>query len=84
MKILSSSSAWQTQKILYRNSHWSSKTIEFQMQDVGARGYNKRIVQVLYLTSFFMITNKVPNDIDKRVEWIRIDKDVNELKLKFP
>ena len=54
------------------------------MQNVGARGYNKRIVQVLYLTPFFMITNEAPNDIDKRIEWIRIDKDVNELKLKFP
>ena len=31
-----------------------------------------------------MITSEVPNDIDKRVEWIKVDKEVNELGLKFP
>lgn len=54
------------------------------MQDVGALGYNKRTVEVFYLTPLFMITSEVPNDIDKRVEWVKADKDVNELGLKFP
>jgi hypothetical protein len=31
-----------------------------------------------------MITNEVPSNIDKRVEWVKIDKDVNELGLKAP
>jgi len=54
------------------------------MQDVGALGYNKRTVEVFYLTPYFIITNQVPSDIDKRVEWVKVDKDVNELELKFP
>jgi len=54
------------------------------MQDVGALGYNNRTVEVFYLTPFFMITSEVPSDIDKRVEWVKVDKDVNELGLKFP
>ena len=84
MKILFSTSAWRTQTVLYQNGHLSFKTVEFQMQDVGALGYNKRTVEVFYLTSFFMTTSEVPNDIDKRVEWVKVDKDVNELGLKSP
>ncbi len=84
MKILFSTSAWRTQTILYQNGHLSFKTIEVQMQDVGASGYNKRTVEVIYLTPFFIITNEVSSDIDKRVEWIKVDKEINELGLKFP
>lgn len=82
MKIMSSTGAWRTQTILYQNGHLSFKTVEFQMQDVGAFGYNKRTVEVLYLTPLFMITSEVPNDIEKRVEWVKVDKDVNEFDLK--
>ena len=84
MKILFSKGAWRTQTILYQNGHLSFKTVEFQIQDVGALGYNKRTVDVFYLTPLFMITSEVPKDIDKRVEWVKVDKDVNELGLKFP
>jgi hypothetical protein len=84
MKISFSTSAWQTQTILYQNGHLIFKTVEFQMQDVGALGYNKRTVEVLYLTPFFTITSKVSNDIDKRDEWVKVDKEINELGLKSP
>ena len=84
IKILFSAGVWRTQTILYQNGHLSFKTIEFQMQDVGALGYNKRTVEVFYLTPFFMKTSQIPNDIDKRVEWVKIDKHVNELGLKSP
>lgn len=84
LTILFSSGAWRTQEILYQNGHLSFKTVEFQMQDIGARGYNKRTVEVIYLTPLFMLTSEVPNDIDKRVEWIRVDKEVNELGLIVP
>ena len=79
---LLSKAAWKTQDILYQNGHLSFKTVEFQMQDVGAFGYNKRTVEVLYLTPLFMITYQVPYDIEKRVEWVQVDKYVNELELK--
>src|SRR5690606_27823522 len=84
MKILFSSGAWRTQTILYQNGHLSFKTVEFQMQDIGALGYNRRTVEVFYLTPLFILTSEVPNDIDKRVEWIKVEKDVTELGLKFP
>lgn len=52
------------------------------MQDVGASGYNRRTVKVTYLTNFFMIIDLVEKDIDKHSEWIKIDKEINELGLK--
>ena len=84
MKILFSTGAWRTQTILYQNGHLSFKTVEFQMQDIGALGYNKRTVEVFYLTPIFMTTSEVSNDIDIRVEWVKVDKGVNELGLKSP
>ncbi|RIJ42329.1 hypothetical protein [Pontibacter oryzae] len=83
LKIAFSSSAWRTQKVIYQNGHLDFKKVEFQMQDVGALGYNKRIVEVIYLTDLFMIVSPVEKDIDDRVEWVKVDKEVNELGLKF-
>lgn len=82
LKIIYASRSWKTQKICYQNGHFSFKKVEFQMQDVGALGYHKRTVCVTYITDFFMIVNEVEIDIDKRVEWIKIDQEINELNLK--
>ncbi|HSZ24708.1 MAG TPA: hypothetical protein VK766_03270 [Cytophagaceae bacterium] len=82
LKIYASINAWKTQTILYKNSHSNSKTIEFQMQKSDALGYNMRTVEVMYLTNLFMIIKEVPIDIDKRVEWIKVNQDMNELKIK--
>lgn len=84
MNIMSSAGAWRTQAILFQSGHFCFKTVEFQMQEIGSLSCNKRTVEVFYLTPFFTITSKVPNDIDKRVEWIKVDKVVNELGLKCP
>lgn len=84
LKIVFSSSAWHTQTILYQNGHLSFKKIEFQMQDVGASGYNQRTVEVTYLTHMFMIVEPVEIDLEQKVEWVKVDIDVNELDLKFP
>lgn len=84
LKIAFSSSAWKTQKVIYQNGHLNFKKVEFQMQDIGALGYNKRTVEVIYLTDLFMIVSPLEKDIDKRVEWIKVDVEVNELGLKFP
>ena len=84
LKIVFSSSAWKTQKIIYQSAHLDFKKVEFQMQDVGSLGYNKRTVEVIYLTNLFMIISPVQEDIDNKVEWIKVDKEVNELGLKFP
>ena len=84
MKIMFSSGSWKTQTVLYQNGHLTFKKVEYQMQDVGSLGYNKRTVEVIYLTDLFMIVSHVEKDIDDRVEWVKVDKEVNELGLKFP
>lgn len=82
MVIVFSSGAWQTQEILYQNREVSLKKIEFQMQNIGAMGYNRRTVEVVYLTPLFMITSEAPKDFDKSAEWKKVDKNVNELQLR--
>jgi hypothetical protein len=73
--------AWKTQTIIYNHGHLKCKTIEFQMQDKGSIGYNRRIVEVTKLAGFLRITE--PIDTNKLgLPWIRVDKDINELKLK--
>lgn len=84
MKILFSSEAWRTQKVLYQNKHFSFKKVEFQMQDVGALGYNRRTVEVIYLTPLFMLTSEVPKDLDEQIEWLKVENDENEFRLKLP
>lgn len=59
IKIIFSSASWQTQKVVYQNRHISFKKIEYQVQDVGALGYNKRTVEATYLTNWFMIAHPV-------------------------
>ncbi len=79
-----SASVWKTQTVIYQNGHLPFKKVEFQMQDVGALGYNRRNVEVTYLTPLFMIVHPIEDDMDQRIEWIKVDKDVNEMGLKFP
>lgn len=83
-RILAASGAWRTQTIVYEHGHLFYLTVEFQMQDIGGRGYNRRTVEVFNLTPLFAISTAVPADIDNKAEWIRVDKDVNELGLKYP
>ncbi len=82
MIILFSSGAWQTQTILYKNTHLNFKQIEFQMQDIGALGYKKRTVEVIYLTPFFTISSSIPENIEQKLEWIKVDEEINEVEFK--
>lgn len=84
MKFFFSMGAWQTQTIIYKHGQLSFKTIEYQMQNVGSLGYNQRTVEVAYITPWFMITEEC--DLTKKigVPWFKIDKEVNELGIKYP
>ncbi|GAA0875799.1 hypothetical protein GCM10009118_22080 [Wandonia haliotis] len=61
-------------EITPKNGHLNFKKVELQSQDVGALGYNKRTVKVIYLSDFFMIISPVEKDIEKRVEWIKVNE----------
>ncbi len=75
---------WNTQTVLYQNKHFQFKKIEFQMQDLGAFGYNKRTVEVTYITSLFMLVKPVSTEIKNNHEWQKVNIDVNELELTAP
>ena len=84
LNFLNAASTWKTQEIIYQNAHFSNKKVEFQMQDLGALGYKRRTVELLYLTDLFMIVSPVEKDIDNSVEWLKVDQEINELLLKKP
>lgn len=82
---------WKTQTILYQSRHSSNRVLVFQMQDVGALGYNKRTVDKTELIPGVSWFNKVyatPLDIPQNnrdsLDWRKVDIDQNELGLKFP
>lgn len=82
MPILFNSSNWNTQTILYENKNNNNLTIEFQMQDIGALGYNRRTVKVEYLTNLFILVNPINIDTVSTPDWILLNRNINELKLK--
>ena len=82
---------WETQTILYQNRHSSNRMIVFQMQDVGALGYNKRTIDKTILIPGVSWINKLydkPLDIQQNsidsLDWKKVDIEQNELGLKFP
>ena len=81
LKILFSKSIWMTQTELYQNNHFTNKKVEFQLKDLGALGYDKRTVEVFYLTPYFCIISEAKENYSKP-EWTNTNKDINEAELK--
>jgi len=52
------------------------------MLDIGFAGYNKRVVEIHYFTDWFY-TFKPRNENYKPSKWNMINKEVNELELKY-
>lgn|SRR5690554_3805932 len=81
IKITDWTGDWKTQTILYEHGHLKNKTIEFQMQDKGALGFNRRIVEVTRITGF--INYVEPIDTSKvTLPWLKVNKDINEIGFK--
>jgi hypothetical protein len=81
-KIIFSKSVWLTQSVIYQNCKNSSSKIEFQIQDLGALGYNHRTVEVRYFTCFFILVSKSPNFDETDKKWKKVNIWVNEAKLR--
>lgn len=85
-------SGWATQEIVYQHRHSLNRTIEFQMLDVGALGYARRVVDQRrllpgvrwILKDFGRGTNDVIKSELDSTEWKEVNIDTNELGLKFP
>lgn len=74
-------SSYKTQTIIYIHKNNPELTIEFQMKDIGALGYKRRIIKRNKKTFFnqeiAIDTTKI--DLSK---WRKVDIDKNELNLK--
>lgn len=81
LRLLFASSPYVTQTILYQDVNNSSHKIEFQMRDIGALGYDRRDVEVYYITNAFMIVYPVPSDVLKNKVWKRVDINVDNMEL---
>lgn len=58
IKILFLSTIWKTEQKFYRYHHGIEEQYAFQLQDIGALGFNKRVVKVIYESSYFLISEK--------------------------
>jgi hypothetical protein len=76
---------WKTQAIHFQNNLHSDRTIEFQMQDKGALGYNRRTVDRIKLFPFISwIKILTPEDVENidSLTWDKVDIGTNELELR--
>lgn len=72
-KIVFSSSVWKTNKVLFINKDNQNHRVEFQKQDVGALGYNKRTVEVIYSHYCFMIIKSKNKNFENNSNWIKVN-----------
>ena len=68
---------WKTQTILYQNLHLANRTIEFQMQDFGALGTNRRTVDRIKILPYFDWTKKINTENIDTLTWKKVDIDIN-------
>ncbi len=80
---LFSSGTYHTQTILYKSVDSDSRTVEFQLKNLGGFGYDGRVVEVTYFTPWFMLKKEIDPEKKPGSQWIKVNKDVNELELKY-
>jgi hypothetical protein len=76
---------WKTQTVIYQNNHLSNRTIEFQLQNKGALGYNRRTVDRLKIIPFVSWTKKLTKENLENIDsltWDKVDIDLNEQGLR--
>ncbi|MDH4472300.1 MAG: hypothetical protein QE487_06810 [Fluviicola sp.] len=77
-------SGFKTQTITHRSVSDPEKRIEFQLDDLGAFGYNKRTVIVSRICCFLQMEQVIDPESFNYSHWKLVNEDVNELGLKFP
>lgn len=80
--IVFSSSAWKTQTVLYEHEKDGDKRIEFQLQDVGSLGYNRRTVIVTDFLYIFRLVQPYDDSKEPGADWVRVDRALKQQDLK--
>lgn len=73
---------WKTRTVLYQHNESSLRTIDFQFQDVGARGYNRRVVERVHILPLLYWVCPSPQQGLDTTKWRKVDKDLNEIGFK--
>lgn len=73
LDIAFSSDAWGMYAVEYVDKNSPGHTIERQVQDVGALGYNNRVVEVYHKNPFFIIVGETLPDTSDHSIWIPVN-----------
>ena len=84
LKVILNMGAWKTQTILLVDKNWNNHKVEFQLKDIGAFGYSKRTVEVVYYSKYFYVAKSSNYETKNNLgtEWIKVDETLNEMELK--
>jgi hypothetical protein len=75
---------FRTQTILFRDMAAPEHRVEFQMQDVGALGYNRQVVEIRPFMFFFETSVPFDSTLNSNTKWVRVNEEVNELGIRYP
>lgn len=81
---ISFGSGFKTQTITHRSLNDPEKRIEFQLEDFGALGYNRRTIIITPICCFLQQEQEIDPDKFDYSHWKQVDEEINELGLKFP
>ena len=62
---------------MFQNLHFASRTIEFQMQDFGALGSNRRTIDRFKILPFLDWTKEIDPDKIDTLTWEEVNIDVD-------
>lgn len=83
VRVMFSASPWRTQTITHQHRQCSFIRIEEQMRDVGALGYRRRTVRVIYLTPWTILAKPAGAVMNKSEKFRSVHLEVNELELNY-
>jgi hypothetical protein len=63
---------WETQDILYKQKSNGKNVIAFQMNDMGAFGYDYRTVKILQITPLFQLVSELKK-VEVNNEWEKVN-----------
>lgn len=81
LSLINALSPYRTQTVIYRHIDNPDIRIEFQMKDIGALGYQKRIV--LIKPGFLLDeVESIDETLLDKSSWRKVNENINELELK--
>jgi len=76
---------WKTQTIILQNRENINRTIEFQLQNKGALGFNRRTIDRTKIISFISLINEIKeSDLIEfnKLKWNEVNIDINGQNFK--